>query len=134
VANLLLGNPADAALLEMTLGGPRLHFRKPARIAWTGGDIDAHCDGTALPGWRPLEGPADAAVQFGAVRRGCRSYLAIAGGWQVPTLLDSRSTDVRAGFGGIDGRPLRAGDMLHAAVLPTARRNRLRVARWWVDP
>jgi biotin-dependent carboxylase-like uncharacterized protein len=134
IANLLLGNGPDAAVLEVTLSGPRLRFGQATTIALCGGDVDARCDGVPVPGWRPVHLPAGAELRIGAVRRGCRSYLAVAGGWQVPCVLGSRSTDVRAGLGGLDGRALRAGDRLQAEAWPGPRRRGLQIARWWVEP
>jgi biotin-dependent carboxylase-like uncharacterized protein len=139
IANLLLGNPEDAALLEITLSGPRLRFESAIEIAICGGDIDARCNGTVIPGWRPVMLPAAAELRLGAVRRGCRSYLAVSGGWQVPCVLGSRSTDVRAGFGGVEGRALCAGDRLQAGPggdgqAHDTRVDALQIARWWVDP
>jgi biotin-dependent carboxylase-like uncharacterized protein len=133
IANLLLGNDADAALLEITLSGPRLRFSQPTTIALCGGDIDARCMQTLIPGWRPVLLPAGAELRLGAVRRGCRSYLAIGGGFDVPRVLGSRSTDVRAGIGGVEGRALHAGDRLHAQRAKTPARRGVHVARWWVD-
>jgi biotin-dependent carboxylase-like uncharacterized protein len=134
VANRLLGNPADAAALEITLLGPTLRFAAATEVAWSGGEIDAECDGIGLPGQRPLRLPAGAVLRFGAVRRGCRAYLAVDGGWQAPRLLGSRATDLRGGFGGIEGRALRAGDQLAAPLRAGLAAERLTIARWWVDP
>jgi antagonist of KipI len=103
VANLLVGNPEDAAGLEFTLVGPVLRFPRDALIAIGGG-------GGALPRWQPLQVRAGEEIDFGALKNGCRQYLAIAGGIAVPPVLGSRSTYLPAGFGGVQGRALRAGD------------------------
>lgn len=134
LANLLLGNPAGAAVLEITLNGPRLRLLADARIAITGADIVAHCAGMDLPGWRPLQLPAGSELVLGACRRGLRAYLAVGGGIEVPVVLGSRSTDLRAGFGGLDGRALQAGDVLHgqAGGGPSVRVPL--VPGWWIDP
>src|SRR5687767_12474198 len=77
VANLLVGNPATAPVLEITLGGPRLHFDRAARIALCGADIDARADvrgnPQTLPGWRRIDLPADCELSLGACRRGARA-------------------------------------------------------------
>jgi biotin-dependent carboxylase-like uncharacterized protein len=100
LANLLVGNADDAAALEITLRGPRLRFRQDALIAITGADIDARCDDVALPAWRPLAVRAGTQILFGSMRRGARSYLAVAGGIGGTPVLGSRSADVNAGIGG----------------------------------
>lgn len=112
VANLLAGNDADAATLEFTLRGPCLRFERGARIALCGAPFDAQVDGVALPAWCSARVPAGAVLDVGACRVGMRGYLAVRGGFDVPRMLGSSSTDVRAGFGGLDGRALRSGDTL----------------------
>lgn len=112
VANLLVGNAADAAAIEITLSGPRMHFAHAARIAICGAEIDANLDGHALPNWRRIDIPAESELRLGACRRGARAYLAIAGGFDIERVLGSTSTDLRAGFGGVNGRALQAGDQL----------------------
>jgi biotin-dependent carboxylase-like uncharacterized protein len=110
LANRLVGNPDGAAVIEATLDGPALRLAAPALVAVTGG-LQASVDGL------PLAPSAARAVRPGAVVRlgpgaGARGYLAVAGGIDVEPLLGSRSTDVRSGFGGHHGRPLRGGDRL----------------------
>jgi antagonist of KipI len=134
VANVLVGNRRDAAALEITLAGPRLRFERAARIALSGADIDAYCDGRAIPAWRPVSIQAGATLAFGACRRGARAYLAVAGGIDVPTVLGSASTDLRGGFGGVEGRALVAGDALQVVSDGATAVDALRVARWWIDP
>jgi antagonist of KipI len=112
VANALVGNPGNAALLEMALVGPELRFESEALIAWCGAEFDARLDGVPLPPNRPVRAPAGAVVAFGAVRTGARAWLAMAGGIDVPLVLGSRSTCRRFGFGGLHGRALIAGDRL----------------------
>jgi antagonist of KipI len=147
VANMLVGNAQDAAALEITLQGPRLHFHRATRLAITGADIDAHADGVAIPGWRPVDVRAGCELVLGPCRRGARAYLAIAGGIDVGLVLGSAATDLRAGFGGFAGRALMAGDVLKlgsweglqprclsgvgksigAEAPPT-------ISKWWIDP
>lgn len=134
VANLLAGNAEGSALLEIALRGPRLRFHQAARIAITGADIDAHADGIAIPGWRQVDVPGGCELVIGPCRHGARAYLAIAGGVQVAAVLGSASTDLRAGFGGMEGRGLAAGDRLAlgpAAVAPVAAPV---IAPWWLNP
>ena len=122
IANLLVGNPDDAAALEITLLGPRLLFPTGSWVAITGATSDAVVtlrDGasTPLPGWHPVWVPAGATLACGAVAAdGCRQTLAIGGGIDVPVVLGGRSTDVRSRFGGFEGRAIRAGDRLPIGI------------------
>lgn len=135
VANLLVGNPTHAPALEITLTGPRLRFKHTTRIAVCGADIDAHCDAHQLPGWRAIGLPAGSELQLGGCRRGARAYLAVAGGFVLPTLLGSTSTDLRGGFGGSGGRALVAGDVLPVQPIDLGGDlDAIRIAPWWIDP
>ncbi len=117
-ANAALGNAPDAAALEATLSGPRLRFLAPCAFAVAGADLGALLERADLPAPWPV--PRGAAVRarpgnvlaFAGRRAGCRAYLAFAGGIDVPVVLGSRATDLTAGFGGLDGRALQAGDRL----------------------
>jgi antagonist of KipI len=112
VANALVANPPDAAVLEITLAGPTLRFTAPTVFGLAGADLSAELDGRPVaPGWSRLA-RAGSALTFGERRSGARAYLAVGGGLAVPAVLGSRSADVRAGFGGLAGRPLRTGDHL----------------------
>ena len=121
VANLLVGNPTDAAALEITLLGPRLVFPTGAWVAMTGAAVGAvvvTADGrsTPVPAWHPIWVPDGATLICGSFAlHGCRSSLAVAGGLDVPLLLGGRGTDLRSGYGGYQGRALRAGDQIPVA-------------------
>lgn len=104
LANLLVGNPEDAAGLEFTLTAPELRFTHDAVIAVCGGGF------SGIPRARPVRVAADTLVAPGHATRGCRGVMAVAGGVAVEPVLGSRSTLVAAGLGGLDGRPLAAGD------------------------
>lgn len=112
LANALAGNAADACALEITLLGPTLRFHTGADIALTGAPIEAHVDGARVPLWAPLRLRAGATLALGGMRHGCRSYLAVRGGFAVAPVLGSRSLDANAALGPLDGRALRAGDVL----------------------
>ena len=114
VGNLLVGNDANAATIESTLIGPTLTFGAETLIALTGADLEAAVGATPIPPWHPALLSAGATLRFGRALRGCRTYVAVAGGIDVPLVFDSRSTYLRAEFGGFDGRALHAGD--HLAV------------------
>jgi biotin-dependent carboxylase-like uncharacterized protein len=110
LANALVKNPPNAAALEMRLTGPRLRADAPVRVALAHAEgVIERADGTRepLPAWRSATLAAGDILKIGAVRGGA-GYLAVAGGFDVPTVLGSRATYARAGFGGL----LSAGMML----------------------
>lgn len=137
-ANAALGNAADAAGLECTLVGPVLRFLRPTRFALAGADLGAVLERGDLGTWpvpphRAVLGRPGSVLSFTGRRRGCRAYLAFAGGIDVPVVLGSRSTDLGAGFGGHAGRALRAGDLL-ALGLAAARDGRTAESRSAREP
>jgi len=111
-ANLLLGNDENAAVLECTLLGPELEFRRAAVIAVTGADMAPKLDGVPAPRNEAIAVEAGTVVSFDFMRTGARAYLAAAGGIDVPMILGSRSTYGLGAFGGFQGRKLQAGDVL----------------------
>ncbi len=116
LANRLVGNRPDDAVLEFTLSGPSLRFAAPVRVALCGALVDAVFetdDGRACPigHGRPVDLPPGT-LRVGRPRMGVRAWLALSGGIDVPLVMGSRSTDLRGSFGGLDGRRLQAGDRL----------------------
>jgi biotin-dependent carboxylase-like uncharacterized protein len=111
-ANLLVGNDEDAAVLEAAYLGPRLRFTAPAVIAVTGATMPVTVDDEPVPQWQSLEVAEGAVLGFGYLEAGARAYIAVAGGVDVPAVLGSRSTYGLGAFGGFEGRPVRAGDVL----------------------
>ena len=109
IANILVGNHESLAGLEMTGVGPTLRFSEDAVIAVTGADLGPQVDSTPVPSWESLLVPAGSTLSFGGPLDGLRGYLAIAGGIDVPPVMGSRSTDIKSGFGGLDGRALDVG-------------------------
>jgi antagonist of KipI len=105
VANLLVGNDENAAGIEITFGGLQLRFADERRVAWCGGDFDVRVPAGHVGVMR-----AGDELIFNRPKMGCRSWLAISGGIDVPVVLGSRSTDLRAKFGGLEGRALQDGD------------------------
>ena len=103
VANLLVGNDENAAGLEVTLGGLRLRFKDERIVAWCGGEFDVRIGSQSLPVGHVAHLRSGDELNFGRAEIGCRCWLAISGGVDVPVVLDSRSTDLRANFGGILG-------------------------------
>jgi biotin-dependent carboxylase-like uncharacterized protein len=116
LANRLVGNPPGAALLETTMGGVSLRVDAAMALAVTGAMADVRVAGRSAAWGEPLSLPADAEVVVGPARRGVRSYLAVAGGIDVPAVLGSRSADLLSGLG---PAPLAAGQSL--AVGPAGR-------------
>jgi antagonist of KipI len=117
LANLLVGNNDGAAVLETTLIGPALKFDEDALVALAGADMEATIEGRPLPMWRAVWVPSGSTMRFGRPTVGCRTYLAIAGGIDVPRVFGSRSTYLRAKFGGCDGRALKPGDIIQHGEL-----------------
>lgn len=112
LANRLVGNPDQAAVLECTVKGPELRCDTDVVLAVTGADLSAAIDGHTVPLWTSVAAMAGSRITFGARRSGARSYLAIAGGFEVPVVLGSCSTHLPSGTGGFDGRRLGVGDRL----------------------
>jgi antagonist of KipI len=120
IANELLGNDANAPLLEMTLSGAELEVCESNWCALTGADMAASCDGAPLPLCRPVWVEAGSVLRFGAARRGCRAYLAVRSGFAAARVMGSAATDLRAHIGGIGGRRLERGDELGYQQRPPA--------------
>jgi biotin-dependent carboxylase-like uncharacterized protein len=112
LANLLGGNDAGAATLELTLLGPTLRFERAAYVGVCGADLRAKLDGVQVENGRGFFVPAGGELAFGSAAAGCRAYLAVRGGIAVPPVLGSRSTYTRAAVGGFQGRKLETGDVL----------------------
>lgn len=112
IANALVGNPDDACGLEMTLLGPTLRFHRNAWIAATGAPLSLSVNGHDAPMWAPVHVSAGTHVVLGAMLTGCRSYLAVRGGFDIEPVLGSRSTDLNAALGPFKGHALQTGDTL----------------------
>lgn len=112
VANLLVGNQTNAAVLEMTISGGEYEFKQSTLIALAGADMEAQLNGNPVPIWSSISVQAGDVLTCSFVRSGCRTYLAVAGGLDVPLVLNSRSTHTRSKLGGYEGRTLQAGDTL----------------------
>jgi urea carboxylase len=123
LANRAVGNAADAAALEITVSGPTLKFNADAVVCLGGAVMAADIGGREMPFWTPVTVRAGETLRIGGVTAaGCRSYLAIRGGIDVPQYLGSRATFTLGKFGGHGGRALAPGDVLHVgtAEAPTA--------------
>jgi biotin-dependent carboxylase-like uncharacterized protein len=110
--NALLGNDRGAASIEVQTFPFRLRFRTGTTFALTGADHEATLAGRTVPPWWRMRASGGEILTIGSPRRGARVYVAFEGGIDVPRVLGSRSTHLRAGFGGLEGRALQAGDIV----------------------
>lgn len=111
-ANALLGNDSNAAVLEMTVLGARIKFEGGTVIAITGANLNPVLNGEPVPMWQQVAVTDGSELMFLGVADGMRGYLAVAGGIDVPLVMDSRSTYVKSQIGGLDGRQIAPGDRL----------------------
>ena len=112
LANWLVGNVSSEAVLEITMVGPRLEFKKDTFIGLSGADISPEIDGKTIEMYKTTKVLKGSVLTFGTLKSGCRSYLSVVGGFNVATVMGSRSTYAYASIGGIEGRELRKGDVL----------------------
>ncbi len=112
VANLLVGNPETEACLEITFMGLRVKTLKEIAIAVTGANLQPYRCERPLAMWTSCILEKGSLLSLGAVKGGCRAYLAIGGGISLPEVMGSKSTNLSSKFGGLDGRSLRKGDIL----------------------
>ncbi|MBO9187525.1 biotin-dependent carboxyltransferase family protein [Rhizobium sp. L80/93] len=121
IANALVGNPATSAALEFAAVGGRFTVTRPVRFAVTGGDVDVSIDGSKVHPWESHHLLPGMTLAIDALRDCVWGYLAISGGIDTVPVLGSRSTHLRTGLGGYEGRRLEIGDRLplgDAAPLP----------------
>lgn len=139
VANVLVGNDPQQAALEIGPGRSLLRFHQPALLAVAGARTPVTANAVPVPLWRPFAVAAGTLIAIEPALLGARSYLAVAGGWQTPPVLGSRSALMRG-----DGFPamLRRGDRLPhdvessfrwPAIAPPSAPGQLRIAPWWAD-
>lgn len=112
VANILVSNPRTAAVLEMTLSGADMRFNFTGSIAITGADLSPSINNVPIKMWETIRVNEGDILTFGGLKTGLRSYLAISGGVDVPSIMNSKSTYMKAGLGGNQGRALKQGDIL----------------------
>jgi antagonist of KipI len=139
VANLLVGNDEGAAGLEITLGGLQLRSEDERVVAWCGGEFDVQIASTPLPAGHAAHAQAGKRLKFGRPQIGCRAWLAVSGGIDVPVVLGSRSTDLRTQFGGFEARRVRDGDVISLGGAPRSPSRATGVSSWtaphdWVSP
>ncbi len=110
VGNRLLGHAPGAAAIEFTLGRAALRFDADMRVALTGAECSANLDGVPVWTWHAFDVRRGETLTLPSPRGGTRTYLCVAGGIDVPLVMNSRSTDLKSGFGGFEGRVLHEGD------------------------
>ncbi|HEY1942673.1 MAG TPA: biotin-dependent carboxyltransferase family protein [Roseiarcus sp.] len=123
-ANMLVGNPEDAAVLEAAFLGPELEFTSDATVAVTGAELPPKIDGEARPTWTSFRVRSGQTLSFGHLKTGARAYIAISGGVDAPVVLGSRSTYALGALGGFQGRKLAAGDVLPTGAASGAAEGR----------
>jgi antagonist of KipI len=125
IANLLVGNDENTPVLEMTLLGATLAFNESAVLALTGARCECKLGPDTVPANQAVEITAGSVLQCGSTTGGARCYLAVQGGFEVPLVMGSASTDVRGSFGGFEGRRLQKGDVLRIGKSQKTQLHRL---------
>lgn len=113
IANLLLDNPENEAVLEFTLIGPTLEFTSATIIAITGGDFHPTINGEPAPMYTAIYMNKGDILKFGSARTGSRGYVAFSSYLEIPVVMGSRCTNMKSSLGGFKGRKLRAGDYMN---------------------
>ena len=112
IANILVDNPEDEAVLECTMLDPQIRFNAPNAIAITGGDLGPTIDNQPIPNYAAIRVEAGQVLRFAGLRSGCRAYIAFAGGLDIAPVMGSRSTYMKAKIGGVEGRKLQKDDVI----------------------
>lgn len=133
-ANELVGNTAGEAVLEATLMGPVIRFDGDALIAFMGADMQADIDGTAIYRGQAYQVAAGHTVQFGFSQNGVRTYIAVAGGIDVPVIMGSRSTNMKCKIGGFWGRKLEDNDVLQVFERSYSNKEKSRLLKKKITP
>lgn len=116
IANKLVGNKVGEAVLETTLKGVQIEFLQNTAVAITGGNCDVTLNGAKIELWQSYLVNRGDILKMGICRSGLRNYLAFAGGIDVPIIMNSKSTNLKAKVGGFNGRKLMTGDVLSVGV------------------
>ena len=132
-ANMLVGNPAVHAMLEITIMGPRLEVLTEVDLAVTGARMGMMLNDQPVQGWSSVRVKPGDVLDIGQVKSGCRAYLAVSGGIDVPLVMGSRSTYVGGGLGGYHGRPLKQGDVLSGSEASLSSSPRNLPEKWLPD-
>lgn len=124
-ANLLVGNPLNTPVMELTVMGPSMEILTEMDIALTGGQMGITVNDTPFKQWQSISFKPGDTVSIGQVKSGCRAYLAVTGGFDVPQVMKSFSTYVGGKIGGFNGRPLQKDDILKACPAPLLKKTRI---------
>lgn len=128
ISNMLVGNHEHEAAIEMTLLGAHFEFQKDSLISICGADMSPVLNDKLVRMWRPILVKKGSILTFSSAKHGCRAYLAVAGGFDVPEVMDSKSTYLRAGIGGFNGRALKNGDILSIGEMSSQAKKQLDAA------
>jgi len=130
IANILVGNEETEATMEITMLGPILRFEEDVYIAICGGEFEVTLDEQTVPLWQPFHVKNGQTLSINRCIKGCRAYIAVAGGFDIPKIMNSQSTYLLAKVGGFKGRELQKED-----VIPLKRLGgeKLRKGRWGVS-
>lgn len=118
IGNLLVGNSAEAAAVEFTLGGFAVRFLVDKVFVLAGADVNANLDGVPVPAWWICHARAGQELRTGMATQGMRTMLCVSGGIDTPCVMGARATDLKGGFGGHEGRALQPGDCLPTGDTP----------------
>ena len=116
IANLLLDNPENEAVLEFTLIGPTLEFTSSTIIAITGGDFSPMINGEPAPMYEAIYMHKGDILKFGSAKTGSRGYIAFSSYLEIPVVMGSRCTNMKSKIGGFKGRKLQAGDYINFRI------------------
>lgn len=123
IANILVGNDENEAVLECTMMGPHIRFDQATCIAITGGDLGPTVDGVPVDNYRAFLVNAGQVLRFTMIKSGCRAFIAFAGGLDIPVVMGSRSTNMKAKIGGFQGRKLEKDDVIKFRAPKTDLKN-----------
>ncbi|MBQ0140869.1 MAG: biotin-dependent carboxyltransferase family protein [Kurthia sp.] len=123
IGNIILGNKRSEAAIEITMRGTSFHFSEDTLIAITGGDLNPSIDNKKVPQWRPVVVRANKILKFKGSPSGLRSYLSVCGGFNIDEVLGSKSTYLRASFGGYEGRALKNNDTIALNPMNTNKKD-----------
>lgn len=112
IGNILVHNDQNEAGIEVMFFGTSITFTEDHVIAITGGDLQPKMNGSLVPMWRPIYIEKSSTITFKGTAKGCFAYISIAGGFDIPKEIGSKSTFIRARIGGYKGRALEKEDMI----------------------
>jgi len=132
MANLLCGNPLSAAVIEMTIMGGTFRFEKACRISICGANMTPRINSKAIEQWSAYDIFSGDILEMSYAASGCRAYLAVSGGMEVPRIMGSRSTYIRAAIGGVSGRALKVDDKIELGELPPVQERPVKLDKFLI--